>query len=264
MPFTFSHPAIVLPLTKARLRLSATGLIVGSMIPDFEYFIRMRDRSKFSHTISGIFWFDLPLALFVCFIYHTVVRNALFDNLPPFLSDRFSVYKKLNWTKYFLKNWAIVLTSIIIGTVSHIVWDGVTHNTMFYVNQADLSTMMKIGRINLAGYKFLQLSSTVAGGIIVIYSLFSLRRVHKPKTKIDYRYWTLVWLITFAALFLRFARDHFHLHYWNPYRVAAVSFISCFMIGLILAPLFFNQRQSAGTGATLKGKGEVDTAGRHP
>jgi len=36
MPFTFSHPAIVLPLTKARLKLSATGLIVGSTIPDFE------------------------------------------------------------------------------------------------------------------------------------------------------------------------------------------------------------------------------------
>jgi len=260
MPFTFSHPAIVLPLTKARLKLSSTGLIIGSMIPDFEYFIRMRDRSKFSHTFTGLFWFDLPLALFVCFVYHTVVRNPLFDNLPSFLKERFSVYKKFNWTKYFLKNWVFVLVSIIIGAVSHIVWDGVTHNTMFYVNQADLSTLTKIGRINLAGYKFLQLASTVVGGIVVIYSIFALRRVHQPETKIDYRYWALVWLIAFAAIFLRLAKDHFHLHYWNPYRVMAVSFISCFMIGLIVAPLFLKQKHPLDKRAVLKRKIEVDTS----
>jgi hypothetical protein len=257
MPFTFSHPAIVLPLIKARLKLSATALIVGSMVPDFEYFIRMRDRSKYSHTLSGIFWFDIPLTLLVCFIYHLLVRNALFNNLPSFLKDRFSVFKGFNWTRYFLKNWAIVLVSIIIGAVSHIVWDGVTHNTMFYVKQADLSTMMTIGRINLAGYKFLQLASTVAGGIVVIYSIFALRRIHQPRTRIDYRYWAFVWLITFVALLLRFAKDHFHFYYWNPYRVVAVSFISCFMIGLILAPLILKQIKPPSTKASETEETEV-------
>src|SRR5580765_7324040 len=105
MPFTFSHPALVLPLIKARLKLSATGLIIGSMIPDFEYFIRMTDISKYSHTLTGIFWFDIPLALFVCFIYHLVVRNSLFDNLPSFLKERVSAYKGFDWSGYFQKNW---------------------------------------------------------------------------------------------------------------------------------------------------------------
>ena len=259
MPFTFSHPAIVLPLIKARLKLSATGLIIGSMIPDFEYFIRMRDRSRYSHTLTGIFWFDIPLALLVCFIYHLLVRNSLFDNLPSFLKDRFSVYKKFNWPRYFIKNWAIVLASVIIGAVSHILWDAVTHNTMFYVNQADLSTMMKIGKINLAGYKFLQLASTIAGGLIVIYSIFALRRIHQPKTKIDYRYWIIVWIITLSITFLRFAKDDFRFHYYSPYRVIAVSFIASFMIGLILTPLLLNQKQPPGTKNSFKRKIEVDT-----
>src|SRR5215467_2275849 len=105
MPFTFSHPAIVLPLTKTRLKLSATALIIGSMIPDFEYFIRMRDRSKYSHTLTGIVWFDIPLAVLVCFLFHHVVRNPLFENLPASLRDRFSVYKDFNWSKYFFTNW---------------------------------------------------------------------------------------------------------------------------------------------------------------
>jgi hypothetical protein len=42
MPFTFAHPAIVLPLKHLPKRwYSLTGLIIGSMTPDFEYFIRM-------------------------------------------------------------------------------------------------------------------------------------------------------------------------------------------------------------------------------
>jgi hypothetical protein len=174
------------------------------------------------------------------------------------LKDRFSSYKSFDWTGYFLKHWAIVLVSVIIGAVSHILWDGVTHNTMFYVNQAELSTMMRIGKINLAGYKFLQLASTITGGLVVIYSIFALRRIHQPKTKIDYRYWTLVWIITLSIIFLRFAKDDFRLHYYSPYRVIAVSFIASFMIGLILTPLLLNQKRPPGTKTSLKRKIEVD------
>ena len=246
MPVTFSHPAIVLPLTKARLNLSATGLIIGSMIPDFEYFIRMLDKTRYSHTLFGIFWFDLPLSLLVSFIYHQVVRNSLFDNLPSFLKDRFSIYKKFNWPKYFTKNWAIVLVSIIVGTVSHLLWDGVTHHTMFYVKQAELATMMKIGTINLAGYKFLQLASSIVGGLAVIYSIFSLRRIHQPKAKIDYRYWALVFFIAFFIFFLRFSRFGFHFYYFRYHRAVAVTFISTLMIGLILTSLLLYPKKLSG------------------
>jgi hypothetical protein len=43
MPFTLAHPAIVVPLALQRLILSA--LIIGSMTPDLEYFIRLSDIS---------------------------------------------------------------------------------------------------------------------------------------------------------------------------------------------------------------------------
>ena len=259
MPFTFSHPAVVLPLTKTRFQLSATGLVVGSMIPDFEYFIRMGDISRYSHTLMGIFWFDLPLALLVCFIYHLVVRNSLFDNLPSFLKERFSVYKKFDWGRYFVRKWAFVIVSIIIGAASHIVWDKVTHNTMFYVNQADLSTLTKIRGINLAGYKFLQLASTVVGGLVVIYSIFSLKRIRQEETKIDYRYWVLFWLITLSVIILRLSKDGAYLIHFGYYRVLAVSFISSLMTGLVLTPLLLNRRQTPRTETSLKRKTEVDT-----
>ena len=83
MPFTFSHPAIILPLTYLPRRwFSLTGLIIGSLTPDFEYFIRMTPYSLYSHTLSGLFWFDIPLGLLLCFIFHNLVRDSLCSNLP--------------------------------------------------------------------------------------------------------------------------------------------------------------------------------------
>jgi hypothetical protein len=261
MPFTFSHPAVVIPLIKARTRLSSTALIIGSIIPDFEYFIRMRDTSYYSHTIAGLFWFDIPLALIVCFIYHLLVRNSLFDNLPRFLKERFSIYKRFDWINYFKRNWVIVFFSIIIGAATHIIWDGIIHETMFYARQADLTNMLKIGRVNLAGYKFLQLASTIIGGLIVIYSIFALKRIPQPKSKIDFRYWTLFWFITLSLLFLRFAKGNYQFYSWNPYRPVIVSFISCMMIALIVTPLVSKRNQQANIKSSSKKKIKADSVG---
>ena len=57
MPFTFSHPALILPLKYFPNKwFSLTGLVIGSLTPDFEYFLRMRIKSVYSHTLEGIFW----------------------------------------------------------------------------------------------------------------------------------------------------------------------------------------------------------------
>ncbi|MFN5774209.1 DUF4184 family protein, partial [Flavobacterium sp.] len=98
MPFTFSHPAIVLPLTfLPRQWFSLTGLVIGSLTPDFEYFLRMRIESNYSHTIDGLFWFDLSLGLLLAFLFHNIVRDSLFDNLPIFLKSRFSAFRQFDW-----------------------------------------------------------------------------------------------------------------------------------------------------------------------
>ena len=65
MPVTFAHPAIVLPFYKKPKFFSMTTLIIGSMSPDFEYFLRMKIKSDMSHTLLGIFYFDLPITLII-------------------------------------------------------------------------------------------------------------------------------------------------------------------------------------------------------
>jgi hypothetical protein len=51
MPFTASHPAIILPLIYLPGKwISLTGLVIGSMTPDFEYFERMSVQSDYSYS----------------------------------------------------------------------------------------------------------------------------------------------------------------------------------------------------------------------
>src|SRR5690625_7567658 len=96
MPFTFSHPAIVLPLTfLPRQWFSLTGLVIGSLTPDFEYFLRMRIKSNYSHTIDGLVWFDVPLGRSLPFIFHNIDGERSFANLPTVIKQKLSAIQPL-------------------------------------------------------------------------------------------------------------------------------------------------------------------------
>ncbi|MGN7470479.1 DUF4184 family protein [Brevibacillus sp. SAFN-007a] len=76
MPFTFSHPAIVLPLRRQGW-VSFPALVWGSMAPDLEYFLRMQPYSVYSHTLPGLFCVDLPLVIALYVVYRYVVAKGL-------------------------------------------------------------------------------------------------------------------------------------------------------------------------------------------
>src|SRR4051812_45047977 len=122
MPFTFSHPAAILPLSYVPKKyVSFTGLVAGSMIPDLEYFFRFRAQSYYSHTWAGIFWFDLPLAIMACFLFHNVIRDLLIQNLPMSVSARCRHCFHFDWNKRFQQKWIIVIVCILMGAATHLV-----------------------------------------------------------------------------------------------------------------------------------------------
>ena len=89
MPFTPAHPAIVLPLLRRTRRwLSASGLIVGSMAPDLEYFFRLRPGGGAGHALLGVLWLDLPLSLLIIGLFHGIVKKPLIFSLPDFFRFR--------------------------------------------------------------------------------------------------------------------------------------------------------------------------------
>lgn len=234
MPFTFSHPAIILPLAFLKRQwLSATGLIVGSMTPDFEYFIRMKVQSEYSHTLLGLFWFDLPLGLMLCFLYHTIVRNTLINNLPQFLRSRLLNYNSFDWTTYFQNNWLTAIISLLIGAFSHLLWDSFTHDTGYFVNRLSiLQGDVTFLDWTVPNYKVLQHLSTLLGGVFIAFTLLTFKKHSTTKNKRIDRYWLSLILIALTVLLVRILFGLSFTQYGN----LIVTGISGGLIALILTP----------------------------
>ncbi|MDF2679050.1 MAG: hypothetical protein K0R47_240 [Brevibacillus sp.] len=102
MPFTFAHPAIVLPLRESR-SFHFPALIIGSMAPDFEYFFRMQAYSAYSHTILGVFYMDVPLVIGLWLLFARVATKGslslrhLLSGIVPFLSGGMITLIVLSW-----------------------------------------------------------------------------------------------------------------------------------------------------------------------
>ena len=240
MPFTFSHPAIVFPLTFLPQRwFSLTGLVIGSLMPDFEYFLRMRIQSDFSHTISGLFWFNLPLGILVAFIFHNIVRNSLLDNLPVILKSRLIKFNQFSWNNYFKSNWIVVIISVLIGVFLHLFWDSFTHENGYFVQIIPALT----NTVNLFGtqipiLKILQHSSTLTGGFIIVVVLFKLTPNKIIFKKVNTKYWLVVTTITLIITFIRLLSGlDFKL-----YGHVIVTMISALLISLTLTPILIRQK----------------------
>lgn len=241
MPFTFSHPALILPVTYLPKKwYSLSALIVGSMTPDFEYFIRMRDFSTYSHTIDGALWFDMPLGLLLLYVFHNLVRNTLIEHLPFSLNIRFSAIEKFNWNSYFKKNVFVVLLSLLTGIASHIFLDSFTHGHGYF---ADLIPLLKdnynILNHQISGAAIAQYVGSVIGGIIMLIAVFKLPEGANTKRRKILSFWLIVSLITVMVLNIRLYVDF--ILQQSKHEDVIVTTISGGLIGIICMSVYFRE-----------------------
>jgi hypothetical protein len=178
LPFTFAHPAIVLPFWRVRW-LSFTALVFGSMAPDFEYFFRLRPYSTVSHSLIGLIVLDLPVVFLLAILFHGIVKRPLVACLPaPF--DRGLRYAAAKpWGIGSLREGLVFSCSAVIGSITHIVWDAFTHQGAFMVTRLSLLqqrvTLPWLGQ-DIPVYKCLQHGSTLAGLSLIALTLWLAAR----------------------------------------------------------------------------------------
>ncbi len=125
MPFTLSHPAAALPFRHTRLIMSA--LIIGSMAPDFEYFIPFEHHGAFGHTLLGAFTLDLPLSLVALWLFHRYAKEPLAACLPASARARIQLGPR-NLSVHSPARLGLIVLSILVGIATHILWDSCTHS----------------------------------------------------------------------------------------------------------------------------------------
>lgn len=243
MPLTFSHPAITLPAKYLPERwVSMTGLIIGSITPDFEYFIRLKEESVYSHTLAGMFWFDLPLALVLTFVYHYIVRNTFICNSPAFLRKRLSPYRGFNWINYFNKHFIVVFICLLVGIASHIFWDDFTHPSGHFVKMIPLlRENLYILKFLIPNNRLLQAISTTIGGMVIFYAIMRMPEdvdICKQRNATDY--WLILAGMGVVAVNVRMLENIYDF----DYQTIALSTLSGFIAGSIVAPLLLAKKQA--------------------
>ncbi|TMM58698.1 DUF4184 family protein [Maribacter algarum] len=233
MPFTGSHPAIITPLLKSRI-LSVSGLIMGSMVPDFEFFIRLEAEVIHGHSILPMFWLNVPTAILTITLYHLIVRNQLILHLPPFFRSRFTPFLTFNWLVYLKLNYFKIIVSILIGNISHLVWDSFTHKNGFFV---ELLPLMKYTYFQIPLFHILQYAFSLFGAWAIIHFISKMKRftVKTQTTKIEFSvYWLLVIVTTIALYFFRYdAADY------STFTNRIVFLCAGFLLGLLISSSLF-------------------------
>lgn len=234
MPFTFAHPAIILPFGKIqRASVSMSALVIGSITPDFEYFIRMKLTGRYSHTIEGMFLLDLPVAIVIAYVFHQLVKAPLIDNSPSYFRNRLSELRQFAFLKYVAKSYHAFILCLLVGIGSHILWDSFTHSKEYFVQRIDLLSepLSFIGFPAMPVYRYLQHASTVLG-FIAIAIVFHNLPFESQKKSISFRYWIIVLALSMVAFSIRASLG---FEYFGD--VVATG-ISAMCIGLIGSSLF--------------------------
>src|SRR5512140_556122 len=172
MPFTAAHPLAVLPLVRwrHRLGLDPTCLVIGSMVPDFEYFVRAEQLSTISHTFRGLWLFDLPATLILGVLVHTLVKWPMLLVAPIALARRAAPAISAPWqARWGAAAGVSCIVSAVLGSATHLAWDSVTHAKGWGPRHVHALTTPI--RIPLAGtmvvHRVLQHASTAVGLVVL-------------------------------------------------------------------------------------------------
>lgn len=253
MPFTFSHPAAILPAKiLPRHWISLSALIAGSIVPDFEYFIRMKCLGLYSHTFWGMFWFDLPLAFVLTYVYHLLVRDTLIDNLPVFLRGRLNRYKAFDWATYVKQNIWVVLLSLFVGIASHILWDSFTHRNGYFVKRIPwLLLNTEIMGLQHVRFYILQTICSAIGLLAVIVAIMAMPKDATAEKRSIVKYWLIaiciaVVIIVIRTMFYTFKpTDEFLVLSFLPVKRIPedliMTSISAGLIALMITPLILGK-----------------------
>ncbi|MGN7947738.1 DUF4184 family protein [Microbacterium sp. 22215] len=182
MPFTPSHALVALPFI--RTPLVPAAIAIGAMTPDLPLFLRGVGLDySFTHTFGNVVW--TALVAFVLFlVWRVVLRPAVGELSPSWVARRVPA----DWSQSGVeaagaavgfgarRPWYPVLlaVSLILGVLSHILWDLFTHEGRWGVE-----ILPALGEMwgPLTGYKWLQHGSSAIGLVVIaIWAALRLRR----------------------------------------------------------------------------------------
>lgn len=172
MPFTFAHPAAVLPLRRFG---DLSALVIGSLVPDAGYLLMVEIPRELTHGLGALWTFCLPAGLLAYLLYHRLLREPLLALAPDAVCQRMDESSALPGS---LRAWLRVTISLLIGSATHIAWDEFTHLKPWFEATwpATAGTWLSLRGRDVDWHFALRHGSAVLGlGVIVMWAGWAYR-----------------------------------------------------------------------------------------
>lgn len=241
MPFTFAHPAAILPIrAKLNRYISLPSLVVGSLIPDAAYYLPTPDHYKeAAHSWLGAVYLCLPVGAAVLLGFYWLAREVVLLLPSP---HREVLQPKLKAPELSVPFFLGAACGIVIGSVLHIAWDSFTHRSGWVVQHISLLREPLMGN-RLHAYNLLEVLSSFVGLFILMYVYdawaaargFRLWTWQGPRWKAFL--WSAVLAVSLAAAVLeshtiRAVTSLSFLHSRHFVLILTVSFVRDFLFAL--------------------------------
>lgn len=165
MPLTFpSHLAPVLPLKRWRPHwFDGVALATGAVAPDAGYLVAGTrfDLGMRTHTLGGLLWWCLPVALAYAWLVRRVVAGIAVHLPAPRLFG-WPQYAALAGVRH---PWQVTVCSALIGAFSHVAWDRITHSERLprLLGIADFHALT-----GLYWWQFADVVASLGGALLVV------------------------------------------------------------------------------------------------
>ncbi len=187
MAFTLAHMAAALPFYRCQKWLNVEALFIGTMLPDLPYFLYSGAKiAKHSHQWMGLLEYCLPWGLLVFALWYWLLKPAAIALIQPWQRVQgltghnhhspqvdlpqhpFGFWFAARFKRIGLF-WIKVVMGLLLGAVTHLLWDGTTHPDGFIAMQLGLQYSINIAYLgDMPMARFLQYVSSLFALILLI------------------------------------------------------------------------------------------------
>lgn len=216
-------------------------MILGSMSPDFEYFLALEPRQTIGHTFKGLLVEAIPLSIIIIVLVHLCIRSFA-SHLPSIANLDTRAYERIKLMDLLsYKSWIVFLLSVVVGFYSHLFVDAFTHASGYFVQR--YPTLQNEYGVTIPLFQLLQYLLSLIGMmvelILLVEMLFrtpttaGVMNVKRVSWLGKITYWSIVLIVAFGIVAAKLA--------WtastNMLGIVVVAPITGVLAGIVAASL---------------------------
>jgi hypothetical protein len=185
----------------------------------------------------------MPVALLISLLFHRFIRDTFIVNLPAYLRRRFSSQTSFQWAAYLHKNWHIFMLSVLIGMLTHLLWDQVLHRIGDPLDASrNFDVYFMSWKVAISFYTVLHIINSVAGLFVIALAIGRMpEKTEAPTNRFVKYYWIGILLCTAIVVAIR--TRLFPIHNNEDFMVTAIS---GFLLALLLISIIYGRKVRVG------------------